>query len=119
MLDKHSAEDVFHRQLSDEVLYFYMGDPLTVVELNENASGQVIETILGNDFLAGHSITHPIKRNTWFTTRLDKGSPCGWSLVGATVSPGFDIADFELGTRKELLTYFPAASDTIVRHTPL
>jgi predicted cupin superfamily sugar epimerase len=37
----------------------------------------------------------------------------GYSLVGCTVSPGFDFADFELAEEEELLTGWPAHADLI------
>jgi predicted cupin superfamily sugar epimerase len=32
----------------------------------------------------------------------------GYTLVGCTVAPGFDFADFELADRKELIAAYPA-----------
>ena len=33
---------------------------------------------------------------------------CRFALVGCTVAPGFDFADFELATRSELIRAYPA-----------
>ena len=43
-----------------------MGDPLTIAELNEHVPGQVVKAVLGNDLLGGQTISHVVKRNTWY-----------------------------------------------------
>ena len=41
-----------------------------------------------------------------------------YSLVGCTVSPGFDFSDFELASRAQLLQQYPsAAADIIMKLT--
>ena len=40
-----------------------------------------------------------------------------FSLVGCTVSPGFDFQDFELGNKKDLIKQFPSYKDLIERFT--
>ena len=40
-----------------------------------------------------------------------------YALVGCTVAPGFDFADFEMASRGELLGRFPHAADDITRLT--
>jgi predicted cupin superfamily sugar epimerase len=47
----------------------------------------------------------------WFGARPRPGA--GRCLVGCTVAPGFDFAEFELGKRAELLSLFPAARAAI------
>ena len=50
---------------------------------------------------------------TWFGTELASGaSHC---LVGCTVAPGFEFADFELAEGPELEARYPDAADRIVR----
>jgi predicted cupin superfamily sugar epimerase len=115
LLDRESPRELFHRMLSDEVWHFYMGDPLTILELD--ASGQVVETVLGNDLLGGQTFTHVVTRNRWFAAELMKDGACGWSLIGATVCPGFEWSDLTIGNRDELLGLFPEARDTIIKYT--
>jgi predicted cupin superfamily sugar epimerase len=40
-----------------------------------------------------------------------------FALMGATVAPGFDFSDRELGTRKELLERYPQHNDIITSLT--
>lgn len=50
---------------------------------------------------------------TWFGTELDPGaSHC---LVGCTVAPGFEFADFELAAGPELAAAYPQVADRIAR----
>lgn len=103
----------FHKIHSDELWHFYLGGPLLVVELKE---GKAVETILGQDFLAGQKLQHVVKAGTWFAALPAPGT--AFSLVGCTVSPGFDFADFELGERGELVKLYPGAKTMIEKLTP-
>jgi predicted cupin superfamily sugar epimerase len=46
-----------------------------------------------------------VKAGCWFASRLKNAA--GFALVGCTVAPGFDFADFELAVRSELTTAYP------------
>jgi len=102
-----------HRLASDEIFHFYLGDPLTVVEISPK--GSVTETTLGPDVLKGQRLQHVVKAGKWFGAHLDPGS--SFSLVGCTVAPGFDFADFELADRQELLRQHPDAKGAIEKLT--
>jgi hypothetical protein len=52
-----------------------------------------------------------VKAGTWFGSHADPG--VDFSLVGCTVSPGFDFADFELADPAALRAEFPKGSATI------
>jgi predicted cupin superfamily sugar epimerase len=51
------------------------------------------------------------------TTGARAGAACGFALVGCTVAPGFDFADFELGVRADLLRRYPQHRSVIERLT--
>jgi uncharacterized protein len=103
------AKSRLHRIASDEVWHFYMGDPLTIVQLHP--TGSVESVVLGHDILAEQRLQIIIPAGTWFGAYLNKGSQ--YSFVGCTVSPGFDFADFELGKREQLMKQFPHAQELI------
>ena len=42
-----------------------------------------------------------------------------FSLVGCTVTPGFDFADFEMATRADLVGVFPEHEEIINKFTRL
>jgi len=98
-----------HRIASDESWHFYLGDPLTVVQISP--AGKVEKIVLGHDVKAGQKIAHVVPAGFWFGAYPNTGSQ--FSFVGCTVAPGFDFADFELGTRANLLKQFPKSREEI------
>jgi predicted cupin superfamily sugar epimerase len=106
-----------HRIKSDEVWHFYAGDPLVVVELG--ADGALTETRLGLDLAGGAVPQHVVPAGTWFGAHpaAVPGGGSRFSLVGCTVAPGFDFADFELARREALLAAFPQHREQVLRLT--
>jgi len=104
----------FHRIKSDECWHFYTGDPLWVHLIND-ATGDYALIELGND-LAGTSVFQAVvPAGFWFASETKAGG--SFSLVGCTVAPGFDFADFELANRAQLIDQFPAHTTLIQRLT--
>lgn len=99
----------FHRIQSDEIWHFYYGDPLIVYEIDSN--GMLKEHLLGNDPDKGQSFHCVIGAGNWFGSRVAAESD--YSLVGCTVSPGFDFNDFELAERQELSAIYPQHKELI------
>ena len=97
--DQFSA---FHRIKSDELWHFYAGDALTVYEID--ASGNLIEHLLGQD-PENQRLFACVKAGSWFGARLEGNG--NYALVGCTVSPGFDYADFEMGHMDFLVKKYP------------
>jgi len=56
-----------------------------------------------------------VPRDVWQGARLVPGGRL--ALLGTTVAPGFDYADYETGERAALLARHPAARDLIVALT--
>lgn len=98
-----------HRIGSDELWHFYDGDTLVVYEID--MSGQLTEHRLGNDPANGLLPFCMIRKGSWFGSRLAPGG--NYALVGCTVAPGFDFADFELATASGLSGQFPQHKDLI------
>jgi predicted cupin superfamily sugar epimerase len=100
-----------HRLKSDELFHLYEGGPLEILQLR--ADGQVVVARLGLDIAAGERPQAVIPAGTWFGTELTTGaSHC---LVGCTVAPGFEFADFDLADGPELEARYPQAADRIRR----
>jgi predicted cupin superfamily sugar epimerase len=94
----------FHRIASDELWHFYSGDALTIYEI-EATSGELVTHTLGNNPEKGEVFQTAVKAGNWFGSALINGGK--YALVGCTVSPGFDFADFELAQRTELIQQYP------------
>ncbi|TDI99333.1 MAG: cupin domain-containing protein [Deltaproteobacteria bacterium] len=100
-----------HRICSDELWHFYLGEPLEFVEITSD--GRLTMTLLGHGIT---TVTRPqavIPAGSWFGSRLARPDPHAFALVGCTVAPGFDFADFELASREKLLEAYPQHEDMI------
>jgi hypothetical protein len=98
-----------HRIASDEAWHFHAGAPLRVVVLGED--GARTDVVLGLDLERGQRPQAVVSAGAWFGARIEGEGD--WSLVGCTVAPGFDFADFELGAREALLARFPEHADIV------
>lgn len=102
-----------HRVRGDEVFHFYLGDPVEMLMLRADGSGEVVT--LGTDLNAGMRPQIIVKGGVWQGSRLREGG--SFALLGTTMAPGFDIADFETGDRAALCAQFPNFTVEIARLT--
>ena len=98
-----------HRLSATEVWHFYRGDPFVLVLLRADGASAV--RTLGPD--AEPQVVVPA--GTWMGGSVAPGGR--WSLLGATMAPGFTDDGFELGGRDELLGGWPDRGDAIRRLT--
>ena len=100
-----------HRLVSDEVFHLYDGGPLEILRLFPDGTWDV--AVLGMNLAAGERPQIVVPAGAWFGTELRTGaSHC---LMGCTVAPGFEFADFELAQGPELVERYPAAAERIRR----
>src|SRR5690606_4278981 len=100
-----------HRLASDEVFHLYEGGPLEVLRLLPDGSADVAR--LGLDLARGERPQLVLSRGTWFGTELVAGAT--HCLIGCTVAPGFEFADFELADAAELARRYPSMRSRIAR----
>jgi hypothetical protein len=86
----------WHRLTKNEILHFYKGDPLTIYISRDGIDFTSVTIGENDDF---HFI---VKANNWFAMQ----SNGQYSLIGCTVSPGFDYEDFELAQKNWKPTNF-------------
>jgi predicted cupin superfamily sugar epimerase len=103
-----------HRLPADEVFHFYLGDPLEMLQLPPGGPGRVIT--LGTDLGAGQQPQLIVPRGVWQGSRLVPGG--AFALLGTTMAPGFDFADYQAGDRASLRRDYPDFADLIERLTP-
>lgn len=103
----------FHRIASDECWHFYFGDPLLIFEIM--ADGNLTTHRLGTAIENGEHFQTMIRAGSWFASVPAEGSE--YSLVGCTVSPGFDFADFELADGSSLSRQYPRHAELIGKLT--
>jgi predicted cupin superfamily sugar epimerase/GNAT superfamily N-acetyltransferase len=101
---EHRQYSAMHRIAADEIWHFYEGDPLHIYEIHPG--GRLFVHTLGRDIEKGQHHQCIIAAGSWFGSRCEVLG--GFSLVGCTVAPGFDIEDFELADREKLSREYPA-----------
>jgi predicted cupin superfamily sugar epimerase len=99
-----------HRLPGDEIFHFYLGDPVEMLQLEPNGNGELV--ILGQDIARGMRPQHVVPGGVWQGSRLISGGE--YALLGTTMSPGFEFADYETGTRDQLTSLYPQYSARIV-----
>ncbi len=107
------AFSAMHRLKGDEVYHFYLGDPAEMLILKPDGSSETL--LMGQDIASGMRLQHVVRGGSWQGLRLVPGGK--FALLGTTMAPGFDPADFELGARKELSARFPAYAELIAALT--
>ena len=99
-----------HRVKNDEIWHFYLGSPLIIYILSDKQYPTTVK--LGNSLENDDSCFHyVIRKNSWFCAEVENKE--SFSLVGCTVSPGFDFEDFELGKKSDLLILYPQLKSLI------
>jgi uncharacterized protein len=84
---------------SDEIFHFYLGDPVEMLQLHSDGRCEVFA--LGPDLQAGQHVQLVVPAGVWQGTRLiGEGNV---ALLGCTVTPGFDFADYRNASYAELV----------------
>ncbi len=102
-----------HRVKSDEVFHFYLGGPVTMLQLHPDGASEVIT--LEQDILSGQRVQVTVPRDSWQGCFLNKGGK--FALMGTTVAPAFETADFEPAQRQDLLQRYPSQRNLIIQLT--
>lgn len=101
-----------HRVTGDMVYHFYSGDPVQMLLLYQEGHPNRSEIcVFSNNLAAGGHPAKFIPAGTWLGTRLIPGGE--YALMGVTLAPGFNPADYELGDRKALIKQYPGQKDMI------
>ena len=101
----------FHRLRQDEMWHHYLGSPLLIHVIDEKGAYRVF--CLGCDLERGERPQTIVPAGCFFAASV--ADDTGFALVGCTVAPGFDFADFEMPSRTELIHAFPQHADRIAR----
>ena len=106
--DTYSA---LHRVKSDEIFHFYLGEPVTMLQLRPDGEARTIT--IGSDVLSGQLPQVVVPKNTWQGCFLNEGGR--FALMGTTVVPGFELDDFDLPDTEQLLRQYPGQRELIMR----
>ncbi len=94
---------------SDEIFHFYLGDPVEMLQLRTDG-GSALFT-LGHDLAAGQHVQLVVPAGVWQGTRLIGDGKM--ALLGCTVTPGFDFADYRNTSAEELIAKWPHEAERI------
>lgn len=97
----------FHRLRADETWWHHAGGAMHLHLLGPDG---VRTLVVGRD-----TPQALVPHDTWFAAEPEPGA--SFALAGCGVAPGFEYADFELGSRERLLTEYPHAADLVRRFT--
>ena len=102
-----------HRLPGSEIFHFYLGDLAIMLQLLPDGSSRTIT--LGSDLAGGQQPQVVVRGGVWQGCKLASGGK--FALMGTTMSPGFDYADYETGVRDELIAQYPGAAENIREYT--
>ena len=104
---------MLHRLPGPELFHFYAGAPARIHILGPEP-GEARHPMLGIGLQEGERPQILVPGGTWQAAETTGA----WSLVGTTMSPGFDWDRFEIAKRERLLRNWPEQQELIERHTP-
>jgi predicted cupin superfamily sugar epimerase len=102
-----------HRLPSDEIFHFHAGDPALMLQLWPDGTGRIVT--IGPDVRSGQQPQVIVPAGVWQGTWLPFGGT--FALLGTTMAPGFDFADYEAGDRAILTPAYPTFAELIARLT--
>ena len=94
---------------SDEMFHFYLGDPVEMLQLYPDGSSALFN--LGPDLRSGQHVQLIVPAGVWQGTRLIGEGQV--ALLGCTVTPGFDFADYRNASYEELAEKWPKEAERI------
>jgi predicted cupin superfamily sugar epimerase len=98
---------------SDEIFHFYLGDPVEMLQLHPDGRSALFT--LGPDLAAGQHVQLVVPAGVWQGTSLIGNGKV--ALLGCTVTPGFDFADYRSATYAELAAKWPSETERIRKLT--
>ena len=107
---EHGEFSALHRICSDELWHFHDGTGLDIHVIDAQDTYRGLK--LGPNFDTGERYQHVVEHGALFGASV--GQPGGYALVGCTVAPGFDFADFEMPSQGTLLKRYPQ-HETLIR----
>jgi hypothetical protein len=103
------AQIVMHRIRSDQLYHHYLGDPLEVLLLYGDGTGEVVT--VGSDLGAGHRPQLFLPGGTFHTSRL--APEASYALLASTEWPGVEPPDVEHGDIEALIEAYPDLREEI------
>jgi uncharacterized protein len=100
-----------HMLPTDELYYFHLGDPMEMLFLFPDGSGEI--RILGPDLTCGQQLQILAPRHSWHGSRPIADGEHGFSLGSTSMAPGYDESDPIFAQRDELMKNYPSFNTLI------
>ena len=101
----------FHKNCSDIMHYFHLGDPITYYLIHPD--GKLETRVLGPDVINGQELQFVVPGGVWKASRIGTDGFAGYGLIGEAVAPGFEYSDMQLGNTEQMLETFPQHAELI------
>lgn len=88
---------------SDEIFHFYLGDPVEMLHLYPDGRSALFT--LGHDLIKGQHVQVIVPAGVWQGMQLIGNGKL--ALLGCTVTPGFNYADYRNAKYKDLAAKWP------------
>ena len=104
---------MLHRIRNDQMYHHYLGDPLEVLLLYQNGTGEVVT--IGSEITNGMHPQLVIPGGTFHVSRVRPGG--SYALLGTSEWPGVEPSDVEEADAQALMATFPAMREQIAAFT--
>jgi predicted cupin superfamily sugar epimerase len=104
-----------HAVDQDEIFHFYAGSSVEMFQFTTDGESEI--TTIGNDIFNDEIPQVIVPNGVWQGTKLKEPKEGAWALLGCTVAPGFEIENFHIESRSELIQRFPHLKEQITRFT--
>ena len=94
-----------HGLPADEIYYYHLGDPLQMLFLYPDGSGET--RILGPELASGQSLQLRAPRHCYHGSRPLPEGGHGFSLLSTSMAPGYEEGDPVFPTRTQLIEKYP------------
>ena len=98
-----------HRLKGDEIFHFYSGSAVEMLQLFPDGSARKV--LIGNKIEHGEHPQVVVPAGIWQGSRILAGGE--YTLLGATMAPGFAYSDYQSGNRQELMRQYPQFAELI------
>ncbi len=102
-----------HRLKGDEIYHFYAGDPVEILRLFPDGTGDLSR--LGNYLQGGEIPQLLVSGGVWQGSRLCADG--SYALMGTTMAPGFNFEEYEQAKAADLIARYPKYQDLIKQLT--
>ena len=102
-----------HKLASDEIYHFYGGDPTVMLLLMPDGTSDVLT--LGNNLAAREHPQIIVEKGVWQGAYVQQKGE--YTLMGTTMAPGYDQADYTAADAEELLRLYPDRRELILKLT--